>query len=142
MPKMTLERAVQISRIILSNDVTHNVDASEKHQAYRVLADLKLPAEGDHKGLPVAGYAKTQSTENVNLVNEGKLLEERVLRYIDKLDQAGGNGATFDGRWLATGRTDIQKGFMSVFRSVFQPQRIELPGDHDEPYVLRAGEGR
>lgn len=94
------------------------------------------------KGLPVAGYAPTQSQQNIDLVNEGKLLEERVLRYIDKLDQAGGNGATFDGRWLATGKTDIQKGFMSVFRSVFQPQRIELPGDHNEPYVLRAGEGQ
>lgn len=79
----------------------------------------------DHKGLPVEGYAKTQSQENVDLVNEGKRLEETVLRYIDKIDQAGGNGAIFDGRWLATGKTDIQKGFMSVFRSIFQPQRIE-----------------
>lgn len=83
----------------------------------------------DHKGLPVEGYAKTQSQENIDLVNEGKQLEERVLRYIEKVDAAGANGALFDGRFLATGKTDIQKGFMSVFRSIFQPQRISLPED-------------
>lgn len=77
------------------------------------------------KGLPVSGYKPTQSQEDIDLVNEGKQLEERVLRYIDKL----GDSPNRDHRFLATGRTDIQKGFMSVFRSVFQPGRCALPED-------------
>lgn len=92
----------------------------------------------DHKGLPVAGYAKTQSQERIDAVNEGKQLEERVLRYIERLEE---NVGPVDGRFLAIGKTDIQMGFMAVFRSVFRPERIELPGDHDEPFVLKAGAG-
>lgn len=90
-------------------------------------------------GLPVKGYKPTQSQEKIDLVNEGKELEERVLRYIDRLEAyIGGdrndprikpNG---DPRFLATGKTDIQKGFMCVFRSVFNPNRVELPEDIDQ----------
>jgi hypothetical protein len=82
----------------------------------------------EHQGLPVAGYAPTQSTETVDLVNEGKILEERCLRYIDQI-KAGSK--PHEPRFLATGRTDIQKGFMMVFRSIFQPvePRIALPED-------------
>lgn len=83
----------------------------------------------DHKPLPVHGYTE-QSQERVDLVNEGKQLEERVLRYIEKVEsfihQSGGKG---DPRWLAIGCTDIQKGWMAVFRSVFNPQRTKLPED-------------
>jgi hypothetical protein len=78
----------------------------------------------EHKGLPVAGY-RDQSSQNVDLVNEGKRLEELVLRYLDKVDTLGQGGIKFDGRWFAIGKTDIQKGFMSVFRSIFQPSRID-----------------
>lgn len=81
----------------------------------------------EHKGLPVSGYKPTQSGEAVDLVNEGKQLEERVLRYIDKVKASGEH----EPRYLATGKTDIQKGFMMLYRSVFQPvePRIELPED-------------
>lgn len=73
-----------------------------------------------HKPLPVAGY-KPQSPEDVALANEGKHIEERVLRYIDKLRKID----AIDPRLLAVGHTDIQKGFMMVIRSIFQPKRIE-----------------
>lgn len=81
----------------------------------------------DHKGLPVEGYKPTQTSAAVDLVNEGKLLEERVLRYLDKVKAAGEH----EPRYLSTGKTDIQKGFMMVYRSVFQPvePRIALPED-------------
>lgn len=75
-------------------------------------------------GLPVSGY-RPQSPENVALVNEAKELEERVLRFLDRL-AASGNA---DGRWFSIGRTDIERGFMAVNRSVFQPARIRLPED-------------
>lgn len=78
------------------------------------------------KGLPVEGY-RPQNQEDIDLVNEGKQIEERVLRYIDRIEQ---RGASIDHRFLSIGKTDIQKGFMSVFRSVFQPSRVAmLPED-------------
>lgn len=90
----------------------------------------------DHKPLPVHGYTE-QSQERVDLVNEGKELEERVLRYIDKVgrhieparDTFIAVGGTEQQRWLAIGRTQLQQGWMAVFRSVFNPQRTKLPGD-------------
>ena len=75
-----------------------------------------------HPGLPVKGYEK-QSTSNVDLVNANKEIEERVLRMLDELKELEG----VDQRWLATGRTDIEKGFMAVNRSIFKPSRVEIP---------------
>lgn len=92
----------------------------------------------NHKGLPVAGYAAEQSQQRIDTVNEGKLLEERILRYIDQLQE---QGVAVNQRFVATGTTDIQKGFMMLYRGVFQPDgsRIALPGDTDEPYKLIPG---
>lgn len=80
--------------------------------------------DAKHQGLPVAGY-KPQDDDKVALVNENKALEERVLRQIEKLGALDG----VDKRWLAAGRTDIEKGFMAVNRAIFQPGRVELPED-------------
>ena len=83
----------------------------------------------DHKPLPVHGYTE-QSQERIDLVNEGKQLEERVLRYIEKVDKTAAGAATFaQTRWTAIGKTHIQQGFMAVFRGVFNPQRATLPED-------------
>ena len=79
---------------------------------------------GKHVGLPVAGY-QAQWPEAVERVNANKEIEERVLRLLDELAKL----PEVDKRWLATGRTEIEKGFMSVNRAVFQPGRIRLPGD-------------
>lgn len=72
-------------------------------------------------GLPVSGYT-TQSDSAVEQVNLHKQLEERVLRVLDELATLD----TVDKRWLAIGRTDIEKGFMSVNRAVFRPRRVRL----------------
>jgi hypothetical protein len=82
----------------------------------------------NHTGLPVAGYLP-QSTAKVDLVNANKVAEERVLRLLDHLATLPDT----DKRWLATGRTAIEKGFMSVNRSVFKPDRVVLPGDEPAP---------
>lgn len=79
-----------------------------------------------HQGLPVAGYT-LQSEAAVEQVNLHKQLEERLLRVLDELKAYPG----IDQRWLATGRTDIEKGFMAVNRAVFCPQRVELPEDEE-----------
>lgn len=91
-----------------------------------------------HTGLPVAGY-KPQSEENVVLANEGKALEERYLRWLDKLDNEAkrldaANAVDFvkpthDRRFIALARTHIQTGAMFAIRSIFRPGRINLPDD-------------
>ena len=83
-------------------------------------------SQQSHTGLPVAGY-RPQSDERVALVNEAKQIEEQVLRFLDRL--AAHPTEEIDGRWFSIGRTDIEKGFMAINRSVFQPGRAVLPGD-------------
>lgn len=77
-----------------------------------------------HEGLPVQGY-RAQNDRAVALVNRSKSIEERVLRLLDELAA----DPDTDKRWLAAGRTDIEKGFMAVNRSVFRPGRAVLEGD-------------
>lgn len=77
-----------------------------------------------HSPLPVAGY-KAQSTETVDTVNAYKRQEERLLRSLDKLAE----NPDIDKRWLAIGRTDLEKAFMAINRSVFKPGRVSLPED-------------
>lgn len=77
-------------------------------------------------GLPVPGY-QAQTPAAVAAVSRLKLLEERVLRELDAI--ARDAGLSIDPRWLATGRTDIEKGFMAANRSIFRPGRIALPED-------------
>jgi hypothetical protein len=84
----------------------------------------------DHAPMPVKGYT-SQSDTKVALANEGKELEERYLRWLDKL---GGHNApegspVCDPRCIALARTHIQDGAMWAMRSIFQPQRIKLPED-------------
>lgn len=73
--------------------------------------------------LPVHGYT-AQSDSRVELVNDNKALEERVLRRLDELKVLN-----VDQRWLAVGRTHIEQAFMAINRAVFQPQRVKLPED-------------
>jgi len=86
--------------------------------------------------LPVKGYVG-QSDQNVALANEGKDLEERYLRWLDKLDGLPTAAVTGDGRvavgidkrFVALARTHVQTGAMFAIRSIFQPTRIKLPED-------------
>lgn len=100
----------------------------------QAVADFALTAMSTGKeevqGLPVAGYARTQSSEAIAVVNRFKELEERVLREIDNISgNRYGNDKFADQRCVATGRTYLQTGFMWLARSIFQPQRHALPGD-------------
>ena len=85
-----------------------------------------------HQPLPVAGYT-SQSDARVKLANEGKELEERYLRWLDKLAQEGlpigAIPGIVDPRFVALARTHIQIGAMFAIRSIFQPTRVKLPGD-------------
>jgi hypothetical protein len=93
--------------------------------------------EGEHAGLPVAGY-RPQNDEKVRVVNENKILEERVLRQIDQLKheneiaKSNEQVLPYDPRMLALAFTGIQDAFMWLNRAVFQPDRIVLPEDSDK----------
>ena len=78
-------------------------------------------------GLPVNGY-RAQGDEAVAKVNRAKQIEEEVLRLLDEWAA----DSLIDKRWLAIGRTDIEKGFMAVNRSVFRPGRAVLERDVQE----------
>lgn len=77
-----------------------------------------------HEGLPVPGY-RPQDDEAIALASSVKQAEERMLRLLDRIAERQG----IEKRWLATGRTDIEKGCMAVVRSIFQPDRVALPVD-------------
>lgn len=65
---------------------------------------------------PIRGY--TPLTQNqVDLMNAVKAAEGTVLQIIRNL----ADDADIDPRWLAIGKTDIEKGFMSVCRSIARP---------------------
>ena len=84
---------------------------------------------GMHDGLPVAGYVP-QPTAKIDLVNANKVLEEEVLRRLDGLRGLGDKGIIdIDQGWLARGRIGIERAFMDINRAIFQPSRINLPGD-------------
>lgn len=51
--------------------------------------------------------------------------EEKLLRALDDLAAM----PDVDKRWLASGRKDAEKGFMSIRRAIMNPERICLPGD-------------
>lgn len=79
--------------------------------------------------LPVHGYT-AQPVGAVDLVNENKRIEERLLRRLDELRELGERGSGMPGldhRWLAIARTHFEQGFMALNRAVFKPQRVTLP---------------
>ena len=87
-----------------------------------------------NQGLPVKGY-KPQSDAAIELVNQNKVTEEKLLRQIDYLMQHSRaehleEHWLADRRWLAIARTHIEQGFMALNRAIFRPQRVEL--DEDE----------
>lgn len=62
-----------------------------------------------------------QTDFNKALVNENKVLEEQVLRQIDKLKCIDGP----DQRYIMLAQTNIQQAFMWLNRGIFQPQRLD-----------------
>jgi len=64
----------------------------------------------------ITGHRQLTDDE-LQLINEGKALAEKVGCYVEKISEMSG----IDLRWLSTGKTDLQKGFMSVIRSIAKP---------------------
>ena len=64
----------------------------------------------------IKGY-RDLSQEEIDMMNEAKELAEKVGALVEKLKASKTN----DQRWVATGATDLQKGFMSIIRGIAQP---------------------
>jgi hypothetical protein len=79
---------------------------------------------------PIKGYTDV-SEEKRALVNENKILEEKVLRQIEKI-KAFGELTPENLRWCAIAFTHIQEGFMALNRAVMRPTRIPLPEDESK----------
>ena len=65
---------------------------------------------------PIHGY-NPLSQAAVDLINAVKRAEQTVLEIVRNLN----DDADIDPRWLAIGKSDIEKGFMAVCRSIARP---------------------
>ena len=81
-----------------------------------------------HQPLPVAGCTPV-SDKRVQFANRNKKTEERLLRICDELKKQ----AHLDQRAVALAVTHFQTGFMWMNRAIFQPTRISLPEDEQDP---------
>ena len=70
--------------------------------------------ENQHKH--IKGY-RDLTPDEIHLMNEAKAMAEQVGALVDKIAATPG----VDGRWVAVGKTDLQKGFMALIRGIAQP---------------------
>ena len=105
-------------------------DETIRRMAHTLREVFDAVARESSPPVAVAGYT-AQPPEKVELVNRFKIMEERILREIDKLYGSIGedNSPAYELRWVSVAKTHFQEGFMCLNRSVFQPSRISLPED-------------
>lgn len=70
----------------------------------------------DNQHKQIKGY-RDLSQEEIDLMNEAKALAEKVGDLVSRLEGM----PNLDLRWVAIGKTDLQKGFMSLIRGIAQP---------------------
>lgn len=70
----------------------------------------------DNQHKHIKGY-RDLSAEEIALMNEAKAMAEQVGALVEKIASTQG----VDGRWVSIGKTDLQKGFMSLIRGIAQP---------------------
>lgn len=64
----------------------------------------------------IQGYKELTDTE-INDINHIKSMADAVGHLVESMN----DGNVFDQRWVAIAKTDLQKGFMSLVRSVAKP---------------------
>lgn len=76
--------------------------------------------DNQHKHIKVY---RDLSQDEINLMNEAKELAEKVGQFIEGLSvvHAQTGQHAIDMRWVNIAKTDLQKGFMALIRSVAQP---------------------
>lgn len=76
----------------------------------------------DNQHKKITGY-RDLTQEEIDFMNESKALAVQVGEFIDRLEKANvEKGAVVaDIGWLMTAKKDLQKGFMSLTRSIAKP---------------------
>jgi ferritin-like metal-binding protein YciE len=80
----------------------------------------------DNQHKKISGY-RDLSQEEIDLMNDVKAHAEETRHLISRIEQVlltqedNHTNTTSPMRWLAEGRTDLQKGYMCLVRSVAQP---------------------
>ena len=64
----------------------------------------------------IKGYRELTEKE-ISVINDIKQLEDLIGQMVTEMEHYD----DIDQRWLAIGKTDLQKGFMSVIRSIAKP---------------------
>lgn len=115
----------------ISSNIGSIVVGSLKHGSAEYFAngDVKLhdqmassPIKG-HSGLPVAGYAKTVEQWKIDMVNENKALEEKVLRRVDA-HVRNRDSQEIDQASVQIARRHVEDAFYRLNRAIMQPKRI------------------
>ena len=77
----------------------------------------------DNQHQKIKGY-RDLTQEEIDLMNESKALATQVGEFINKLENTNvERGAVVaDVGWLMTAKTDLQKGFMALTRSIAKPE--------------------
>lgn len=70
----------------------------------------------DNQHKQIKGYRDLSQSE-IDQMNKAKALAEQVGELVKELQLTDG----LDQRWVAEGKTDLQKGFMSLIRGIAQP---------------------
>lgn len=65
----------------------------------------------------ITGYRELDQNE-IDAMNKVKALAAKVGELADDIET---NLHTLDRRWFADGKTDLQKGFMALVRSIAKP---------------------
>lgn len=77
-----------------------------------------------HSGLPVAGYAKKVEQWRVDMVNQNKILEEKVLRRVDE-HVRNRDSQEIDQASVQIARRHVEDAFYRLNRAIMQPKRIQ-----------------
>lgn len=71
----------------------------------------------DNQHKKITGY-RDLTQEEIDLMNRVKVLANGCRNILEEIQA----DADPDMRWLAIGKTDLQKGFMAVTRSIAKPE--------------------
>ena len=72
----------------------------------------------DNQHRKITGYRELNQAE-IDAMNRIKAKANEVGELLDSLS---GTAADADNRWLAIAKTDLQKGFMALTRSIAKPE--------------------
>jgi hypothetical protein len=81
------------------------------------------PIDGHVQGLPVAGYAPNVERWKVDMVNQNKILEEKVLRRVDE-HVRNRDSREIDQASVQIARRHVEDAFYRLNRAIMQPKRI------------------